>query len=252
MARLHGKRAIITGGGNGIGAAAAMLFVREGAQVAILDIDREAGERAAAAAESEAEGSEVLFFHTDITEPEEVEAAIDETAATFGGLDILYNNAGGASARDGSFLDIPLEEFWRTVSVDLYGTFLASRIAVPYMEDSGGGAVVNTTSIRAMKGTRGADAYTAAKGGIITLTRAMALQCAPLGIRVNAIAPGAVLTDRTRSLGMTGDDDGTNPARPIRTGQPMEVAEAALFLASDAASLVNGVIIPVDSGASAF
>ena len=250
MARLHGKRAIITGGGNGIGAAAAMLFVREGAQVAILDIDREAGERAAAAAE--AEGREVLFFETDITEAEQVEAAIDEAAETFGGLDILYNNAGGASARDGSFLDIALDEFWRTISVDLYGTFLASRIAVPYIQDAGGGAVVNTSSIRAMKGTRGADAYTSAKGGIITLTKAMALQCAPLGIRVNAIAPGAVLTERTRSMGMTGDDDGTNPARPIRTGQPMEVAEMALFLASDEASLVNGAIIPVDSGASAF
>jgi len=250
MARLHGKRAIITGGGNGIGAAAALLFVREGAQVAILDIDREAGERAAAAAE--AEGSEVLFFETDISEAEQVEAAIDQAAEIFGGLDILYNNAGGATARDGSFLDIPLEEFWRTISVDLYGTFLASRIAVPYIEDAGGGAVINTSSIRAMKGTRGADAYTAAKGGIITLTKAMALQCAPLGIRVNAIAPGAVLTDRTRAMGMTGDDDGTNPARPIRTGQPMEVAEMALFLASDEASLVNGAIIPVDSGASAF
>lgn len=250
MARLHGKRAIITGGGNGIGAAAAMLFVREGAQVAILDIDREAGERAAAAAE--AEGREVLFFETDITEAEQVEAAIDEAAETFGGLDILYNNAGGATAQDGSFLDIALEEFWRTISVDLYGTFLASRIAVPYIQDAGGGAVVNTSSIRAMKGTRGADAYTSAKGGIITLTKAMALQCAPMGIRVNAISPGAVLTDRTRSMGMTGDDDGTNPARPIRTGQPMEVAEMALFLASDEASLVNGAIIPVDSGASAF
>lgn len=250
MARLHGKRAVITGGGNGIGAAAAMLFAREGAQVAILDIDREAGERAAAAAE--AEGSEVLFLETDVSEAEQVEAAIDEAAATFGGLDILYNNAGGATARDGSFLDIPLEEFWRTISVDLYGTFLVSRITVPYIQDAGGGAVINTTSIRAMKGTRGADAYTSAKGGIITLTKAMALQCAPLGIRVNAISPGAVLTDRTRAMGMTGDDDGTNPARPIRTGQPLEVAEMALFLASDEASLVNGAIIPVDSGACAF
>ena len=247
MARLHGKRAIITGGGNGIGAAAAMLFVREGAQVAILDIDREAGERAAAAAE--AEGGEVLFFETDVTEAEQVEAAIDEAAATFGGLDILYNNAGGATARDGSFLDIALEEFWRTISVDLYGTFLVSRIAVPYIQDAGGGAVINTSSIRAMKGTRGADAYTSAKGGIITLTKAMALQCAPLGIRVNAIAPGPVLTERTRALGMT---DAVDPQLRVPPGQPLAVAELALFLASDEASLVNGAIIPVDGGAAAF
>ncbi len=247
MARLHGKRAIITGGGNGIGAAAAMLFVREGAQVAILDTDREAGERAAAAAE--AEGGEVLFLQADVSEPEDVEDAIDEVAGTFGGLDVLYNNAGGATARDGSFLDIPLEEFWRTVSVDLYGTFLASRIAVPYIQEAGGGAVINTTSIRALKGTRGADAYSAAKGGIIALTRAMALQCGPLGIRVNAIAPGPVLTDRTRSQGMTDEID---PQWRVPPGQPLEVAELALFLASDEASLVNGAIIPADGGAAAF
>jgi NAD(P)-dependent dehydrogenase (short-subunit alcohol dehydrogenase family) len=246
MARLHGKRAIITGGGNGIGAAAALLFVREGAQVAILDIDREAGERAAAAAE--AEGSEVLFFETDISEPEEVEAAIAEAAETFGGLDILYNNAGGATIRDGSFLDLPLDEFWRTISVDLYGTLLASRFAVPHIREAGGGAVINTASIRAMKATLGADAYTAAKGGIVTLTRAMALQCGPMGIRVNAIAPGPVLTDRTRDLGMSDDD----PQWPVPPGQPLEVAELALFLASDEASFVNGAIIPVDGGTAAF
>ncbi|MEO3430397.1 SDR family oxidoreductase [Pelagibius sp. CAU 1746] len=247
MARLHGKRAIITGGGNGIGAAAAMLFVREGAQVAILDTDREAGERAAAAAE--AEGGEVLFLQADVSEPEDVEDAIDEAAGTFGGLDVLYNNAGGAAPRDGSFLDIPLEEFWRTVSVDLYGTFLASRIAVPYIQEAGGGAVINTASIRALKGTRGADAYSAAKGGIVALTRAMALQCGPLGIRVNAIAPGAVLTDRTRGLGMTDEID---PQWRVAPGQPLEVAELAVFLASDEASLVNGAIIPADGGGAAF
>lgn len=247
MPRLHGKRAIITGGGNGIGAAAAMLFVREGAQVAILDSDREAGERAAAAAE--AEGGEVLFLQADVSEPEAVEDAIDEVAETFGGLDVLYNNAGGATARDGSFLDIPLEEFWRSVSVDLYGTFLASRIAVPYIQDAGGGAVINTTSIRALKGTEGADAYSAAKGGIIALTRAMARQCGPLGIRVNAIAPGPILTERTRALGMTDEID---PQWRVPPGQPLEVAELALFLASDEASLVNGAIIPCDGGAAAF
>lgn len=249
MPRLHGKRAIITGGGNGIGAAAALLFVREGAQVAIFDVDREAGERAAAAAEAETEGSEVLFLQADVSEPDDMEDAIDEVAGTFGGLDVLYNNAGGATLRDGSFLDIPLEEFWRTISVDLYGTFLASRIAVPYIQEAGGGTVINTTSIRALKGTEGADAYSAAKGGIVALTRAMALQCGPLGVRVNAIAPGPVLTERTRGLGMTDEID---PQWRVPPGQPLEVAELALFLASDEASLVNGAIIPVDGGAAAF
>lgn len=250
MGRLEGKRAIITGGGNGIGAAAALRFAQEGAKVTILEIKKDAGERSATAVE--AAGGECLFLECDITKPEAVEAAVTKSVSHFGGLEVLYNNAGGATGQDGSFLDIPLEEFWRTISVDLYGTFLASRFAVPHIRDAGGGSVINSASIRAMKGTRGADAYTSAKGGIITLTKAMALQCAPMKIRVNAISPGAVLTERTKSMGMTGDDDGTDPARPIRTGQPVEVAEMALFLASDEASLVNGAIIPVDSGACAF
>lgn len=250
MGRLEGKRAIITGGGNGIGAAAAMRFAEEGAKVAILEVKKDAGERSAAAVE--AAGGECLFLECDITQPDALEATVNKAVTHFGGLEILYNNAGGATAQDGSFLDVPLDEFWRTISVDLYGTFLASRFAVPHIRDAGGGSVINTSSIRAMKGTRGADAYTSAKGGVITLTKAMALQCAPMNIRVNAISPGAVLTERTRGFGMTGDDDRGNAVRPLRTGRPPEIAEMALFLASDEASLVNGAIIPVDSGACAF
>ncbi len=250
MGRLEGKRAIITGGGNGIGAAAALRFAEEGAKVAILEVKKDAGERSAAAVE--AAGGECLFLECDITQPDALEATINKAVTHFGGLEILYNNAGGATAQDGSFLDVPLDEFWRTISVDLYGTFLASRFAVPHIRDAGGGSVINTSSIRAMKGTRGADAYTSAKGGVITLTKAMALQCAPMNIRVNAISPGAVLTERTRGFGMKGDDDRGNAVRPLRTGHPPEIAEMALFLASDEASLVNGAIIPVDSGACAF
>lgn len=250
MARLEARRAIITGAAAGIGAAAAELFAREGAKVALADIDRPGGEAVAAAIAKA--GGEAIFLETDVSQPDSVAQAVDAAAAAFGGLDIVYNNAGGASAKDGSLLDLPLEEFWRTIGVDLFGTFLACRFAIPHLQAAGGGAIINTTSIRAMKGTRGADAYTAAKGGVVTLTRALALQCAPMGIRVNAIAPGAVLTDRTRSLGMTGDDDGTNPLRPVRTGQPIEIARMALFLASEEGSLVNGAVIPVDSGASAF
>ena len=247
MGRLDGKRAIITGGGNGIGAAAALRFAQEGAKVTILEIDREAGARSAAAAQ--AAGGDCLFLECDITQPEAVEAAVKKAVEEFGGLEVLYNNAGGATSRDGSFLDIPLEEFWRTISVDLFGCFLASRFAVPHIRDAGGGSVINTTSIRAMKATLGADAYSAAKGGIVTLTQAMALQCTEMKIRVNAIAPGPVLTERTRGLGMTEDID---PQWGVRPGHPEEVAETALFLASDEASYVNGTIIPVDGGSAAF
>lgn len=258
MGKLAGRRAIITGGAAGIGAAAAGIFAEAGARVAIFDVKAEQGE--AVAAEVRAAGGDCLFLETDITRPEAVEASVGKVMEAFGGLEILYNNAGGATATDGSVLDIPLEEFWRTISVDLYGTFLCCRFAIPHIAAAvkgsdgvtGSGAVINSTSIRALKGTGGADAYTSAKGGVLTLTKALSKQCAPLRIRVNAVAPGAVLTERTRSMGMTGDDDGTNPSRPIRTGRPHEVAQVACFLASDEASLINGAIIPVDSGASTY
>ncbi len=248
MGQLDGKRAIITGGGNGIGAAAARLFAQEGAAVTILDVDREAGERSAATAE--AAGGRCLFLDCDIAEPKAVEAAVEHSVAAFGGLEVLYNNAGGATARDGSLVDMPLEEFWRTISVDLYGSFLTARFALPHLKAAGGGSVINTTSIRAMKGTKGADAYSAAKGGIVALTKAMALQWGPQGIRVNAIAPGPVLTERTRGLGMTEEPEAQWGG--VRPGRPEEVAAMALFLASDAAAYVNGAIIPVDGGAAAF
>ena len=250
MARLAGKRAFITGGAAGIGAASAKLFAREGAKVAIADINADGGRKVAEAIA--AEGGTALFLDTDLTKPESVEPAIQQAAAAFGGLDVLYNNAGGATVNDGKVTEIPLDEFWRTISVDLYGTFLCCRFAIPHLEAAGGGAIINSTSIRAMKGTRGADAYTAAKGGVLTLTRALALECAPLNIRVNAIAPGAVLTERTAAMGMTGDDEHDNLERPLRTGRPEEIAQVALMLASDESSLVNGAVIPVDSGASAY
>lgn len=250
MARLQDKRVFITGAAGGIGAASAELFAREGARLALADINVAGGERAAEAAR--AAGGEVLFIETDVTQPDSMQAAIDKAADAFGGLDVLYNNAGGATARDGSVVDMPLDEFWRTIGVDLFGTFLGCRFGIPHIRDAGGGSIINTTSIRAMKGTAGADAYTSAKGGVLTLTKALALQCAPMHIRVNAIAPGAVLTERTASFGMTGDDDRANVERPLRTGQPMEIAWLALFLASDESSLINGAIYPADSGASAY
>lgn len=250
MGRLDGKRAFITGGAAGIGAAAAKLFAREGAAVAIADINADWGRKVA---DSIAEaGGRALFLKTDLTRPESVEPAIQQAAEAFGGLDVLYNNAGGATSKDGKVTEVPLEEFWRTISVDLYGTFLCCRFAIPHLEAAGGGSIINSTSIRAMKGTRGADAYTSAKGGVLTLTKALAIECAPMKIRVNAVAPGAVLTERTQAMGMQGDDERDNLARPIRTGRPEEVAQVALMLASDESSLVNGAIIPVDSGASAY
>ena len=148
----------------------------------------------------EAAGGEALFVATDVAKPDSVAAAVQATVDRFGGLHVLYNNAGGATPKDGKVTEIDLDEFWRTIGVDLFGTFLGCRYAIPVMVEGGGGSIINTTSIRAMIGTAGADAYTSAKGGVRALTQALALQWAAHGIRVNAIAPGVILTERVKAL----------------------------------------------------
>jgi NAD(P)-dependent dehydrogenase (short-subunit alcohol dehydrogenase family) len=248
MGRLDNKVALITGGGNGIGAAAARAFAAEGAKVALAEISREAGE-AIAASITEA-GGEALFVATDVAKPEQVERAVQETVGAFGGLHVLYNNAGGATPRDGKVTEMALDEFWRTIGVDLFGTFLGCRFAIPVMLEGGGGSIINTTSIRALIGTAGADAYSAAKGGVLALTKALALQWAADGIRVNAIAPGVVATERVRAL--LREDDPIRRKSIMGVSEPEDLAPLAVYLASDESRRVTGAILPVDAGASAI
>ncbi len=253
MGRLAGKTAIITGGSAGIGRASAVLFAREGASVGLIDVKEEEGRQVEA--EIADAGGSARFIAGDVSDGDALEGAIDTLAGHMGGIDILYNNAGGATPHDDHLMTMPLDEFDKAIALNLFGPFAGCRFAIPYMEKRGGGSIINTASIRAMIGTPGADGYTAAKGGVVTLTRALALQLAPKNIRVNAIAPGAVLTERVKAFIAQGNDSGPDEALTRRhllgLGEPQHVASVALFFASDDSKWVTGQILPVDGGASA-
>ncbi|MEZ5930427.1 MAG: SDR family oxidoreductase [Alphaproteobacteria bacterium] len=248
MPALEGKVAIITGGGAGIGRAASILFAAEGAKVVVAEHKPELGAETAAAIGKQ--GGEALNLEVDVSQPDQVERMVGAAIERFGRVDILYNNAGGATGQDGKVTDLPLDEFWRTIGVDLFGTFLGCRFVLPHMAANGGGSIINTTSIRAMVGTAGADAYTSAKGGVLTLTKALALQWADQGIRVNAIAPGVILSERVKA--MLSEDDPILKKSLLGPSEPADVAQMALYLASDASRRVTGAILPMDSGASAI
>ena len=201
MERLVGKVAVVTGAGRGIGRATATRFAEEGARVVVAEIDEDGG-RATVAAILEA-GNDARFVGVDVTDPTSVEALFDSVGAEEGALHVLHNNAGGSTTHDGPVTEVPLDEWWRTINVDLYGTFLCSRFGVPLIAGSGGGSVINMGSAVSILGTTGRDAYTAAKGGVIAMTRSMAKNFRTAGVRVNAIAPGGVATERI--LAMMGD-----------------------------------------------
>lgn len=253
MARLAGKVAFITGGGGGIGRATAERFAEEGAKVVIAEIDQPRGETAAQSARARAgnSGGDAHFIHCDIRERARVEAAFAETVECFGGLHILHNNAGGSTPQDGRVTDVSEDEFWRVITLDLYGTFLCSKLGIPHMIKSGGGSIINMSSIVALRALPGRDCYTAAKGAIAAMTRSMAVEYAPHRIRVNAIAPGVVLTERVRKL-MEGSKDIEKLATThlLGLGLPGHMAEMAVYLASDESAITTGQILSVDSGAS--
>jgi len=244
VARLSEKTAFITGAGTGIGRATAMLFAREGARVVVADINAETGEETAHLA-----GNGAIAIRTDVTDPDSLQAAIRGAVEHFGALHVLHNNAGGSTPRDDTVVDAPLEEFWRVIKLDLFGTFLGCRFGIPEIIRAGGGAVINMTSNLALMGISGRDCYTAAKGGIAALTRSLAVEFAERKVRVNAVAPSATMTDRVRRL-MAGNAAIDRLAKSHLLGliEPEDVARAVLYLASDDARKVTGQILPVDSG----
>jgi NAD(P)-dependent dehydrogenase (short-subunit alcohol dehydrogenase family) len=245
--KLKDKVALITGAGTGIGRASALLFSQEGATVAVVDITDKGAETVELIRSQGGDGS---FTKMDIADPESVESGIKAIAKQYGRLDVLYNNAGGSSVRDGKTTDIEITEFWRTISVDLFGTFLCCRYAIPLMIEGGGGAIVNTTSSVALRALKGMDAYTAAKGGVISLTQALAVNYAENKIRVNAIAPSGIRTERVvarlEAIGLAYNEK--KSGHLLGLGQPRDVASAAAFLASDEAAYITGITLSVDGG----
>ena len=251
MARLKNKVAFITGGGGGIGRATAERFAEEGAKVVIAEIDRAAGEAATSSARFKGRktGGDARFIETDVTSAESVEAAVKQTIKHYKSLHILHNNAGGSTLQDGPVTEAPVEEFWRCINLDLFGTFLCSKIAIPEIAKSGGGSVINMSSNVALMALPGRDCYTAAKGAVASLTRSMAVEYAPDKIRVNAIAPSVTLSDRVRKLLEESPEiEAISKTHLLGLGEPIHVAELAVYLAGDESAITTGQVISVDSG----
>ena len=253
MNRLAGKVAVITGAGSGIGRAAARLFVAEGAKVVVAEIDAALG--AASAREA---GADARFVATDVTDEESVKRMVHEARDAFGHVDVLLNCAGGSLREDRPVTEVDPSVWDRTMNLDLKGPFLCCRHVIPLMVERGKGSVVNFSSVVALRGNHIAHVYVMAKGGLISFTRALAGAYSPKGIRVNAICPGIVLTERVRSRFTGGNQirfggiDDIAGQYPFAVGQPEDIANVALFLASDESRMVNGAAIPAEGGFSAY
>jgi len=250
--RLAGRVALVTGAASGIGREAAALFAREGARVVAVDAEAAPGEEAVHAIA--AAGGEATFVRADVTAAAEVEAAVEAARARYGGLHVLFNNAGVFPAEDGLPEETDEAVFDRVVAVNLKGVFLGCKYGIPLLRASGGGSIVNTASFVALMGAATAQiAYTASKGGVLALTREIAVAHAKQGIRANALCPGPVQTPLLEELLA---EPAARARRLVhvpmgRLAEAREIAQAALFLASAESSYVNGASFVVDGGITA-
>jgi NAD(P)-dependent dehydrogenase (short-subunit alcohol dehydrogenase family) len=250
--RLAGKVALITGAGSGMGRAAAELFAGEGAKVVVTDVVDDAGNATVAAVR--AAGGDAAYVRADVSKAADCEAMVQCATDTYGGLHVLYNNAGIFPADDGGVLDTPESTWEKVMDINLKGVWLGCRAGIPAMIASGGGSIVNVASFVAIVGAATAQiAYTASKGGVLSMTREIAVEYARQGIRANALCPGPIQTPLLEEL----LSDPVRRARRLvhipmgRLGRAEELAKAALFLASDDASFMTGASLVVDGGITA-
>jgi NAD(P)-dependent dehydrogenase (short-subunit alcohol dehydrogenase family) len=247
--RLDGKVCVITGAGGGMGREAALLFSEEGAQVCVADVDGEAAELTAA------DARDAFALQVDVADASSVERMYAETERRFGGIDVLYNNAGISPADDASILDTEPDAWQRVQDVNTKGVYLCCKHGIPRLLERGGGSVINVASFVALVGAATSQiSYTASKGAVVSLSRELAVQFARQGIRVNALCPGPVETPLL--LRIFGDDPAAYERRRVhlpmgRLAKPREIVNAALFLASDESSYVNGATFVVDGGLTA-
>jgi len=249
MGRLDGKVAVITGAGGGMGREATLVFSAEGAQVCVADVDREAAEQAASQAR------DAFAVEVDVADAGSVEAMYQAAAERYGGIDVLYNNAGISPADDASILDTEPDAWQRVQDVNTKGVYLCCKHGIPHLLERGGGSVINVASFVALVGAATSQiSYTASKGAVLSMTRELAVQFARQGVRVNALCPGPVETPLL--LRIFGDDPEAYERRRVhlpigRLAKPREIVNAALFLASDDSSYVNGSTFLVDGGLTA-
>jgi NAD(P)-dependent dehydrogenase (short-subunit alcohol dehydrogenase family) len=249
MGRLDGKVCVITGSGGGMGREAALVFSEEGARVCVADVDPEAGEKTAA------DCREAFFFRVDVSDSASVEEMYRETAARFGGVDVLYNNAGIMPEDDASALDTEADAWQRVQDVNTKGVFLCCKYGIPHLLERGGGSVINVSSFVALMGAATSQiSYTASKGAVLSMTRELAVEFARRGVRVNALCPGPVETPLLMRL--FDETPGALERRLVhlpmgRLAQAREIVNGALFLASDESSYVNGSTFLVDGGLTA-